>query len=74
MAGHLIKKNLKKFNTKFISVDSEHFSIWSLIENRKNNNLENVIQSVFVILVISIKIIYKYLGHKSAKTSKLVYG
>ena len=39
---YLIKKNLKKFNTKFIPVDSEHFSIWSLIENRKNNNLEKV--------------------------------
>jgi|TARA_B110000037_G_scaffold137017_1_gene155121 1-deoxy-D-xylulose-5-phosphate reductoisomerase len=38
----LIKKNLKKFNTKFIPVDSEHFSIWSLIKDKKNNNLEKV--------------------------------
>ncbi len=38
----LINKNLKKFNTKFIPVDSEHFSIWSLINNAKNNNLDKV--------------------------------
>tara|TARA_Y100000591_G_C21776501_1_gene668616 strand:- start:69 stop:1250 length:1182 start_codon:yes stop_codon:yes gene_type:complete len=30
---NLIKKKLHKFNTKFIPVDSEHFSIWSLISN-----------------------------------------
>ena len=34
-AWNLIYKQLKKFKTKFIPVDSEHFSIWSLI---KNNN------------------------------------
>jgi 1-deoxy-D-xylulose-5-phosphate reductoisomerase len=38
----LINKNLKKFNTKFIPVDSEHFSIWSLVNNAKNNNLDKV--------------------------------
>ena len=38
----LIKKKLKKYNTKFIPVDSEHFSIWSLIDNIKINNLEKV--------------------------------
>ena len=26
---NLIKKELKKYKTKFIPVDSEHFSIWS---------------------------------------------
>ena len=36
---NLIKKNLKKFNTKFIPIDSEHFSIWSLVGN--NNNFKN---------------------------------
>ena len=38
----LIKKNLKKFNTKFIPVDSEHFSIWSLINDKKNKDVEKV--------------------------------
>ena len=28
---NLIKKNLEKYKTKFIPIDSEHFSIWSLI-------------------------------------------
>tara|TARA_B110000967_G_scaffold207671_1_gene257610 strand:+ start:1216 stop:2382 length:1167 start_codon:yes stop_codon:yes gene_type:complete len=39
---NLIKKDLKKFNTNFIPVDSEHFSIWSLIKHNKNNNFEMV--------------------------------
>ena len=38
----LIKKNLKKYNTQFIPVDSEHFSIWSLTNNLFNNNIEKV--------------------------------
>ena len=38
----LIKKNLKKYKTKFIPVDSEHFSIWSLIENVKYKNFEKI--------------------------------
>ena len=33
---NLIKKNLMKFKTTFIPVDSEHFSIWSLIKNNPN--------------------------------------
>ena len=39
---HLIKKKLGIYKTKFIPIDSEHFSIWSLIEGAKNNNLEKV--------------------------------
>tara|TARA_B110000238_G_scaffold144263_1_gene155586 strand:+ start:1323 stop:2486 length:1164 start_codon:yes stop_codon:yes gene_type:complete len=39
---NLIKKNLNKFKTKFIPVDSEHFSIWSLIDDGKINNFEKV--------------------------------
>tara|TARA_B100000787_G_scaffold83705_1_gene61613 strand:- start:2286 stop:3449 length:1164 start_codon:yes stop_codon:yes gene_type:complete len=39
---NLIKKNLNKFKTKFIPVDSEHFSIWSLMGDSKNNNFEKV--------------------------------
>ena len=38
----LIKKDLKKYKTKFIPVDSEHFSIWSLIDLKKHNNFEKI--------------------------------
>ena len=38
----LIKKNLKKYKTNFIPVDSEHFSIWSLIDSNKKNNFEKI--------------------------------
>jgi len=34
---NLIRKDLKKYKTYFIPVDSEHFSIWSLLDNKKNN-------------------------------------
>ena len=30
-----IKKNLKKYNTNFIPIDSEHFSVWTLINKDK---------------------------------------
>ncbi|MDA7811671.1 1-deoxy-D-xylulose-5-phosphate reductoisomerase [Candidatus Pelagibacter sp.] len=39
---NLIKKDLKKYKTKFIPVDSEHFSIWSLIKNDKYTNFEKI--------------------------------
>ena len=39
----LIKKKLKKFRTKFIPIDSEHFSIWSLIKNENTNNINQII-------------------------------
>ena len=39
---NLIKKNLKKNNVKFIPIDSEHFSIWSLLGGIKNDNLEKI--------------------------------
>ena len=38
----LIKKNLNKYKTKFIPVDSEHFSIWSLIDYTKFKNFEKI--------------------------------
>ena len=38
----LIQKELRKFKVKFIPVDSEHFSIWSLIDNAKNTDVEKV--------------------------------
>ena len=41
----LINKELKKNKTNFIPVDSEHFSIWSLI----NKNEKNIIDKVYII-------------------------
>ncbi|WP_169036589.1 1-deoxy-D-xylulose-5-phosphate reductoisomerase [Candidatus Pelagibacter ubique] len=38
----LIKNELKKYKTDFIPVDSEHFSIWSLINNAKDQNIEKL--------------------------------
>jgi len=40
---NLIQAQLKKNKTKFIPVDSEHFSIWYGLNNFKNNNLEYII-------------------------------
>ncbi|MDA8846203.1 1-deoxy-D-xylulose-5-phosphate reductoisomerase [Candidatus Pelagibacter sp.] len=39
---NLIKKDLKKYKTYFIPVDSEHFSIWSLLDKNKKNNFEKI--------------------------------
>ena len=41
-AWNLIQKKLIKFKTEFIPVDSEHFSIWSLIKNQKKENIEKI--------------------------------
>ena len=38
----LIKKELKKNKTNFIPVDSEHFSIFSLLNNDKKNEIERI--------------------------------
>tara|TARA_B100000787_G_scaffold36284_1_gene25433 strand:- start:118 stop:1284 length:1167 start_codon:yes stop_codon:yes gene_type:complete len=38
----LIKKSLKRYKTYFIPVDSEHFSIWSLIDINKKKNFEKI--------------------------------
>tara|TARA_B110001452_G_scaffold219028_2_gene190961 strand:- start:1543 stop:2709 length:1167 start_codon:yes stop_codon:yes gene_type:complete len=38
----LIEKELIKFKTKFIPIDSEHFSIWSLIEKAEDQNIEKL--------------------------------
>ena len=40
---NLINKELKKYNTKFIPVDSEHFSIWSVIKNVKKHDINKII-------------------------------
>ena len=39
---NLIQKKLKKSHTIFIPVDSEHFSIWSLINNIDKKNIEKI--------------------------------
>ena len=39
---NLIRQRLQKYKTKFIPVDSEHFSIWSLIENKKLNKFDKI--------------------------------
>tara|TARA_Y100000590_G_C15725543_1_gene1015121 strand:- start:1998 stop:3158 length:1161 start_codon:yes stop_codon:yes gene_type:complete len=40
---NLINKKLKKYKTKFIPVDSEHFSIWSLINESHPDDIEKII-------------------------------
>ena len=42
-AWNLIERELKKNNTKFIPVDSEHFSIWYLLKNIKIQTVEKII-------------------------------
>tara|TARA_Y200000002_G_scaffold373975_1_gene373960 strand:- start:4204 stop:5370 length:1167 start_codon:yes stop_codon:yes gene_type:complete len=37
-----LKKELKKNKTGFIPLDSEHFSIWSLLKNEKNLNIKKI--------------------------------
>ena len=38
----IIKNELKKNKTKFIPVDSEHFSIFSLLDDKNINNIEKI--------------------------------
>jgi len=39
---NLINKELKKYKTNFIPVDSEHFSIWSLLQNFNSSDVEKI--------------------------------
>jgi len=39
---HLIQKNLKKYKTTFVPVDSEHFSIFYALQNNKISNIEKI--------------------------------
>ena len=41
-AWNLINKNLLKYKTKFIPVDSEHFSIWYTLKNYKKLNVNKI--------------------------------
>ena len=38
----LINKELKKHKTEFIPIDSEHFSIWSLLKEYSSDNIEKI--------------------------------
>ena len=42
-AWNLIQKKLLKYKTKFIPIDSEHFSIWSLLNDSTNSSIEEII-------------------------------
>ncbi len=37
-----ISRELRKYNTKFIPLDSEHFSIWSLLKSENINNVKKI--------------------------------
>ena len=39
---HLIKKDLNKYNTTFVPVDSEHFSIWYALNSKKISKIEKI--------------------------------
>jgi len=39
---NFIERDLKKYKTKFIPIDSEHFSIWSLIKNYKSSQIQKI--------------------------------
>ena len=39
---HLIKKNLKKYKTKFVPVDSEHFSVFYALQGNKISNIDKI--------------------------------
>ena len=62
---NLIKKQLNKYKTKFIPVDSEHFSIWSVIKNVNPNQIDQVI------ITASGGPFYYFNDNKIKKTPKL---
>ena len=39
---HIIERELRKNKTNFIPIDSEHFSIWSLIKNQDKKNIKKI--------------------------------
>ncbi len=39
---NLIQKNLNKYKTRFVPIDSEHFSIWSLLKGSNKKNIEKI--------------------------------
>ncbi len=41
-AWNILEKELKKYKTKFIPVDSEHFSIWSVLDTSSQNKIDKI--------------------------------
>ena len=41
-AWNLIEKKLKKYQTEFVPVDSEHFSLWFALKNIPTSNIEKI--------------------------------
>ena len=41
-AWNLIEKKLKKYQTEFVPVDSEHFSLWFALRNIPTSNIEKI--------------------------------
>ena len=39
---NLIKKKLNLYKTKFLPVDSEHFSIWKILKSQKIENIDQI--------------------------------
>jgi 1-deoxy-D-xylulose-5-phosphate reductoisomerase len=39
---HLIKRDLKKYKTSFVPVDSEHFSIFYALQGNNNSNIDKI--------------------------------
>ena len=67
-AWNLIKKELKKYNTEFVPVDSEHFSIWYALQNNTNKNIDKLYLTASggPLLNISVK------KFKNLKISKII--
>ena len=45
----LIKKNLKKYNTKFLPIDSEHYSIFTLLKEHKIEEIKKFILQLLAV-------------------------
>ena len=73
---NLIDKELKKYKTKFIPVDSEHFSIWSSINKINQNLIDQVILTASggPFLKKNNKFLKKATIKSALKTSKLENG
>ncbi len=41
-AWNILEKELRKNKTKFVPVDSEHFSIWSVLNKSNKNNIDKI--------------------------------
>ena len=39
---NLINKEVKKYKTNFVPIDSEHFSIWSLLQNYNSKDIDKI--------------------------------